>query len=72
MRFRMSIHDNVRNDADQNKKRDSGGDDQGGSLSHISNAPLHKGGIAWFTTTEIFSQGEYAVMYSTTGQSNTP
>ena len=49
--IRMSIHDNVHNDADQNRKRDCRGDDQGGSFLHSSNAPLYEVRIAWFMAT---------------------
>src|ERR1035437_8985155 len=51
-RVGVLFHDNVRNDTGQHKERDSRGDDQGGSLSHISNAPLNEVGTAWFMTTE--------------------
>ncbi len=64
LRSRVMIHDNVHNDAGQNRNRDSRGDDQGGSLSHRSSAPLAEVEIACFTTTGTFSKGEYAMLHS--------
>jgi hypothetical protein len=68
----VPILETVCNDASQNRKCNSGGDDQGGSLSHILDAPLNEVGIAWFTTTGKFTDREYVVLHSTTVQSNTP
>jgi len=58
MRFRVLVQDKVRNDAGQNRRRDSRGDDQGGSLSHSSNAPQYEVVIARFTTTRHVLQKE--------------
>jgi hypothetical protein len=60
----MLIHDNVSNDASQHKECYSRDDDQGGSLSHISNAPLYEVGISQFTVVGILSNREYAALHS--------